>query len=72
MLVGEPSESEWSELTLPLRGTEITSVVPDPFSRDRYFLGTLGEGVWVYEGKMRRYVPQTRAQAATAAAGGSQ
>ncbi|HEX8409564.1 MAG TPA: YCF48-related protein [Thermoanaerobaculia bacterium] len=72
VLVGEPTESEWSELTLPLRGTEITSVVPDPFSRDRYFLGTLGEGVWVYEGKMRRYTPQTRAQVGTAAAGGSQ
>ena len=23
--------------------------------RDRYFLGTLGEGVWVFEGKVRRY-----------------
>jgi hypothetical protein len=57
---------------LPLRGTEITSVVPDPFSRDRYFLGTLGEGVWVYEGKMQRYVarePQHRAQVTT---GGTQ
>jgi photosystem II stability/assembly factor-like uncharacterized protein len=65
VLVGEPTETEWSELTLPTRGTEITSVVPDPFTRDRYYLGTLGEGVWVYEGKTQRYVarePQTRAQ----------
>ena len=65
VLVGEPSETEWSELTLPLRGTEITSVVPDPFTRDRYYLGTLGEGVWVFEGKTQRYVarePETRAQ----------
>ena len=69
VLVGEPTETEWSELTLPLRGTEITSVVPDPFSRDRYFLGTLGEGVWVFEGKVRRYTPQTRAQVS---AGGGQ
>jgi photosystem II stability/assembly factor-like uncharacterized protein len=68
VLVGEPSESEWSELTVPLRGTEITSIVPDPFSRDRYYVSTLGEGVWVYEGKTRRYVaraPETRAQAVT-------
>lgn len=68
VLVGEPSENEWSELTVPLRGTEITSIVPDPFSRDRYYVSTLGEGVWVYEGKMRRYVaraPETRAQAVT-------
>ena len=62
VLVGEPTDSAWSELMLPLRNTEITSVVPDPFSRDRYFLGTLGEGVWVYEGKMRRYTPENRAQ----------
>lgn len=65
VLVGEPAENEWSELTVPLRGTEITSIVPDPFSRDRYYVSTLGEGVWVYEGKMRRYVaraPETRAQ----------
>lgn len=70
VLVGEPSESEWSELMLPLRGTEITSVVPDPFSRDRYYLGTLGEGVWVYEGKMRRYVAREAQNRAPVAGGG--
>jgi photosystem II stability/assembly factor-like uncharacterized protein len=56
ILVGRPSETDWSELSLPIRGTDITSVVPDPYARDRYYLGTLGEGVWVYEGKMRRFV----------------
>jgi hypothetical protein len=56
ILVGEPAEAQWSELALPLRNTEITSVVPDPFTRDRYYVGTLGDGVWVYEGKTRRYV----------------
>ncbi len=70
VLVGEPSESEWSELMLPLRGTEITSIVPDPFSRDRYYLGTLGEGVWVYEGKMRRYVAREAQNRAPVAGGG--
>ena len=71
VLVGEPTETEWSELTLPLRHTEVTSVVPDPFSRDRYFLGTLGEGVWVFEGKVRRY--ETRAHVtAGAPTGGTQ
>lgn len=65
VLVGEPSAADWSELTLPLRGTEITAVTPDPFVHDRYFLGTLGEGVWVYEGKMQRYAGETRAQLGT-------
>lgn len=69
ILVGDPSESEWSELTLPSRNTDVTSVVPDPFSRERYYVGTLGEGVFVYEGRMRRHVPrpgESRAQLAPA------
>jgi photosystem II stability/assembly factor-like uncharacterized protein len=56
ILVGEPSESEWLELTLPSRNTEVTAVTPDPFTRERYYVGTLGEGVFVYEGRMRKYV----------------
>jgi len=65
ILVGEPADSRWTELTLPSHNTEVTSIVPDPFLRDRYFVGTLGEGVFVYEGKTRRYVAkgaETRAQ----------
>lgn len=69
VLVGEPAESDWSELTPPLRGTEITAVSPDPYARDRYYLGTLGEGVWVYEGKMQRYSGETRAQLTTTGGG---
>lgn len=56
ILVGQPMESQWSELTHPLRGTDITSVFPDPFTRDRFYLGTLGEGIWIFEGKTRKYV----------------
>ena len=70
VLVGEPSDPEWSELTLPVRGTEITSIVPDPFSRDRYYVATLGEGVWVYEGKMRRYVVREAENRAQVTGGG--
>jgi photosystem II stability/assembly factor-like uncharacterized protein len=65
ILVGEPADGQWAELTLPVRNTEITSVVPDPFTRERYYVATLGEGLFVYEGKTRRYVArdaQTRAQ----------
>ena len=65
ILIGDPAEAEWSELTLPSRNTEVTSVVPDPFARDRYYVGTLGEGIYVYEGKTRRMMPkpgESRAQ----------
>lgn len=56
ILIGEPSEAQWMQLTLPLGNTEVTSVVPDPFLRDRFYVGTLGDGVLVYEGKTRKHV----------------
>lgn len=68
ILVGEPADGTWMELMLPTRNAEVTSVVPDPFTRERYYVGTLGEGVYVYEGKMNRYVArekEVRAQATT-------
>jgi photosystem II stability/assembly factor-like uncharacterized protein len=67
ILVGEPADGAWMELTLPTRNAEVTSVSPDPFTRERYYVGTLGEGVYVYEGKMNRYVArekEVRAQVA--------
>jgi photosystem II stability/assembly factor-like uncharacterized protein len=69
ILIGEPADEMWSELTLPSRNAEVTSVVPDPFSRDRYYIGTLGEGIFVYEGKTRRLTArpgELRAQSVTA------
>jgi photosystem II stability/assembly factor-like uncharacterized protein len=68
ILVGEPLDGgAWMELMLPTRNAEVTSVAPDPFTRERYYVGTLGEGVYVYEGKMNRYVArekEVRAQVA--------
>ena len=72
ILIGDPLELEWSELTLPSRNAEVTAVVPDPFARDRYYVGTLGEGIFVYEGKTRRVIArpgETRAQLAPAEPG---
>jgi hypothetical protein len=60
ILVGEPIDGEWHQLTLPTNNTDVASVVPDPFVRDRYYVGTLGDGVFVYEGKMNRYVAKAR------------
>jgi photosystem II stability/assembly factor-like uncharacterized protein len=54
ILVSDSTRDEWNELTLPSRNTEVTSVVSDPHALDRYYVGTLGEGIFVYEGKMRR------------------
>jgi hypothetical protein len=51
----------------------VASVVPDPFVRDRYYIGTLGDGVFVYEGKTNKYVAKVPApEAAAQMTGGAQ
>lgn len=73
ILVGEPVDGEWNQLTLPASSTDVASVVPDPFIRDRYYIGTLGDGVFVYEGKTNKYVAKVReAAAAQMTSGGAQ
>jgi photosystem II stability/assembly factor-like uncharacterized protein len=70
ILIGEPSESDWSELTLPVRNTEISSVVADPFAHNRYYVGTLGAGVLVYEGSVHRVARETSSVPVIAPGGG--
>ena len=64
ILIGEPFDGQWNQLTLPASSTDVASVVPDPFIRDRYYIGTLGDGVFVYEGKTNKYVAKARETAA--------
>lgn len=64
ILVGEPIDGQWNQLTLPASSTDVASVVPDPFIRDRYYIGTLGDGLFVYEGKTNKYVAKARETAA--------
>ncbi|HEY3056289.1 MAG TPA: hypothetical protein VGK31_10205 [Thermoanaerobaculia bacterium] len=68
ILVGTPEESDWLQLVLPSQNTEVTTIVPDPFN-DRFYVGTVGEGVFVYDGKTQRYVRHEATPATTAAAG---
>ena len=73
ILIGEPLDAQWTQLTLPVRNAEVTSVVADPFTMERYYVGTLGDGVFVYEGKTRRYVAvDSGAASAPVSGGGSQ
>lgn len=55
ILVAQPADTQWTSLPLPSRNTEVTTVASDPFTPNRYYLGTLGEGVYVYEGKPQPY-----------------
>lgn len=69
ILVGVPTDPEWLELTLPKYNTEITTISPDPFA-NRYYVGTVGEGVYVYEGTTRPYVRKEEPRDTPVYAGG--
>ena len=53
----------------PATNTDVTSIVPDPFQRDRYYMSTFGEGVFVYEAPARRMLARSYS-GATAGGGG--
>jgi len=71
MLVGEPAEMDWLSVSLPGRQTEVTSISADPFDGNRIYVGTLGEGVYVYEGKAGKYVATKKAVDFTGALSGA-
>ncbi|MEO8033994.1 MAG: YCF48-related protein [Acidobacteriota bacterium] len=56
ILIGQPAEPDWLSLSLPSRTAEVSSIAPDPFDPKRFYVGTLGEGVYVYEGATQKYV----------------
>ena len=56
ILVGEPFAKGWNELPFPIRNTDVSSIVPDPFRKDRFYVATFGEGVFVYEPASRRAI----------------
>jgi photosystem II stability/assembly factor-like uncharacterized protein len=64
ILVGEPQMADWLALSLPTRNAEITSIAPDPFDADRFYVGTLHEGVFIYEGQPQKYVAAAAPQGA--------
>ncbi len=66
MLVAEPRESEWRSFPLPSRTAEVTSVALDPFNPDRLYVGTLGEGIFIYEGKSEKYEAKKKVAEAVA------
>ncbi|MDP9361703.1 MAG: hypothetical protein M3P29_09645 [Acidobacteriota bacterium] len=69
MLVAEPKAQDWRSFPLPSRTAEVTSVALDPFDRERLYVGTLGEGIFIYEGKSAKYEAKKKPAEATAALG---
>jgi photosystem II stability/assembly factor-like uncharacterized protein len=72
ILIGNGANTEWNQVALPIRNTEITAVVPDPFTGNRFYVGTLGEGIYIYEGLMARYVAREAVARPEVVPGGSQ
>ncbi len=56
ILVNDPAGDAWSEVAIPIRNGEITSIAEDPFKPDRIYVGTGGEGLVIFEGTLRRRV----------------
>jgi photosystem II stability/assembly factor-like uncharacterized protein len=46
---------DWRSVPLPSTTLEITSMAGDPHDVDRLYVGTLGEGVFIFEGKSQKY-----------------
>ncbi len=64
------SGREWLSMELPTHHTEITAVTPDAFEPSRFYIGTLGGGVFIFEGRPHKYVVKKPAGEVAPAAGG--
>jgi photosystem II stability/assembly factor-like uncharacterized protein len=60
LLVGDPKMGDWLSVEMPSRSADVTSIAQDAFVRDRVYVGTLGEGVYVYEGKAHKWSAATK------------
>jgi hypothetical protein len=69
MLVAEPKNAEWRSFPLPSWTAEVTSVALDPFDTARLYVGTLGEGIFIYEGKSSKYEAKKKVAEAVAVTG---
>jgi photosystem II stability/assembly factor-like uncharacterized protein len=69
MLVAEPKALDWRAFPLPSRTAEVTSVALDPFENDRLYVGTLGEGIFIFEGKSAKYESKKKPVEAAVAVG---
>ena len=70
VLVSAGSAGEWSAIPLPSRTAEVSSVAVDPFDAHRVYVGTVREGLFVFEGVAQRYETKSAEGAASVSTGG--
>ncbi|HVT03841.1 MAG TPA: YCF48-related protein [Thermoanaerobaculia bacterium] len=42
-------DNRWTELSLPFESRQVMAIAADPFEPQRFFVGTVGEGIFVYQ-----------------------
>jgi len=67
VLVAQPNGAEWRQFPLPSRTAEVTAIAIDPFNPQRLYCGTLGEGIFIFEGTAQKFEMKTVASAAVSA-----
>ena len=60
---------EWLSVPVPSRTAELTSIALDPFDRNRFYAGTLREGIFIHEGPAQKYDAK-KSEVTTAGGGG--
>lgn len=71
ILISDSRSGEWRTFSLPGANSDIATIAPDPFDHDRYYVGTVGEGVFVYQGLAQKYVTASSSDGGYSTAGGS-
>jgi photosystem II stability/assembly factor-like uncharacterized protein len=61
VLVSDAKQGEWHSFPLPSRTAEVTAIALDPFEPRRLYCGTLGEGIFIFEGTPQKYEVKTAA-----------
>lgn len=69
VLVSAANDSEWNSYPLPTTTAELTSIVVDPFNANRLYAGTLGEGVFIYDGAPQPFALKKTREAPTTTGG---
>lgn len=67
VLVAQPNGAEWRQFPLPSRTAEVTAIAIDPFNPQRLYCGTLGEGIFIFEGTSQKFEVKTAAAGAVGA-----
>jgi photosystem II stability/assembly factor-like uncharacterized protein len=60
---------DWLSVPVPSRTAELTSIALDPFDRNRFYAGTLREGIFIHEGPAQKYDAK-KSEVTTAGGGG--